>query len=75
MDDPLYQEAINVAKEMGYVSISGLQRKMRIGFARAAHLVDRMVEEQFCEKEYNVYGHKKLMPNFHPITERDIKNQ
>jgi DNA segregation ATPase FtsK/SpoIIIE-like protein len=69
MDDPLYPEAIKVAKETGYVSVSSLQRKMRIGYTHAARLMDRMIDEQLCEKEYDIYGHKKLIPEIRPITE------
>lgn len=44
-DDSLYNEAIHVARNAGKVSTSFLQRKMRIGYARAARLVERMEED------------------------------
>jgi hypothetical protein len=47
-DDPLYPEAKETALKIGFVSVSQLQRHMRIGFTRAARLIDRMVAEQFC---------------------------
>jgi S-DNA-T family DNA segregation ATPase FtsK/SpoIIIE len=43
--DELYDEAARVVVQSGQVSISYLQRKMRIGFSRAARLVDMMEAE------------------------------
>lgn len=40
--DELYDEAARLVVQSGQVSISYLQRKMRIGFSRAARLVDMM---------------------------------
>ena len=35
-------EAVDIALDMGQVSISMLQRKMRIGYARAGRIIDEM---------------------------------
>jgi S-DNA-T family DNA segregation ATPase FtsK/SpoIIIE len=43
--DELYDDAARIVVESGQVSISYLQRKMRIGFSRAARLVDMMEAE------------------------------
>jgi DNA segregation ATPase FtsK/SpoIIIE, S-DNA-T family len=43
--DDLYDEASRIVVETGQVSISYLQRKLRIGFSRAARLVDMMEAE------------------------------
>jgi S-DNA-T family DNA segregation ATPase FtsK/SpoIIIE len=43
--DDLYDEASRIVVDSGQVSISYLQRKMRIGFSRAARLVDMMEAE------------------------------
>ena len=43
--DDLYDEAARIVVESGQVSISYLQRKLRIGFSRAARLVDMMEAE------------------------------
>ena len=43
--DDLYDEAARIVVQSGQVSISYLQRKMRIGFSRAARLVDMMEAE------------------------------
>jgi DNA segregation ATPase FtsK/SpoIIIE, S-DNA-T family len=43
--DDLYDEAARLVVQGGQVSISYLQRKMRIGFSRAARLVDMMEAE------------------------------
>jgi DNA segregation ATPase FtsK/SpoIIIE, S-DNA-T family len=43
--DDLYDEAARVVVESGQVSISYLQRKLRVGFSRAARLVDMMEAE------------------------------
>tara|TARA_B100001989_G_scaffold3000_1_gene2015 strand:+ start:181 stop:918 length:738 start_codon:yes stop_codon:yes gene_type:complete len=41
-DDPLYQEALNTVMETQKTSISFLQRKLRIGYNRAANLIETM---------------------------------
>jgi S-DNA-T family DNA segregation ATPase FtsK/SpoIIIE len=43
--DELYDEAARIVVTSGQVSISYLQRRMRIGFSRAARLVDMMEAE------------------------------
>jgi S-DNA-T family DNA segregation ATPase FtsK/SpoIIIE len=40
--DPIYNEAVNVVREMRRASISLLQRRLRIGYTRAARLVDQL---------------------------------
>ncbi|MEK7070130.1 MAG: DNA translocase FtsK, partial [Patescibacteria group bacterium] len=45
MDDDLYEEARETVIEAGKASTSFLQRKLKIGYARAARLVD-MLEER-----------------------------
>jgi S-DNA-T family DNA segregation ATPase FtsK/SpoIIIE len=40
--DELFDEAARIVISSGQVSISNLQRKLRIGFSRAARLVDLM---------------------------------
>ncbi len=42
--DPLIKEAIKLATARGEVSATMLQRKLRVGFARAARIIDQMEE-------------------------------
>ncbi len=44
-DDELYQEALRVVCEMGRASTSTLQRRLRIGYGRAARLIDMMEKD------------------------------
>ena len=44
VDDDLYEEAVRVVKEAKKASASLLQRRLRIGYARAARLIDIMEE-------------------------------
>ena len=41
-DDPLLEEALDIVMETGIASASRLQRQLRVGFTRAARLVDSM---------------------------------
>jgi len=45
-EDPLLPEAIALVRREGRASISMLQRRMRIGYTRAARLVDAMEEKE-----------------------------
>ena len=45
VDDALYQDAVRVVCEMGRASTSTLQRRLRIGYGRAARLIDIMEKD------------------------------
>jgi S-DNA-T family DNA segregation ATPase FtsK/SpoIIIE len=44
-EDPLIKEAIDLVRKEGRASISMLQRRMRIGYTRAARIVDALEEK------------------------------
>jgi S-DNA-T family DNA segregation ATPase FtsK/SpoIIIE len=44
--DPLFDEAVELVRRQGKASISMLQRRMRIGYTRAARLVETMEEKR-----------------------------
>ena len=44
-DDELYQDAVRLVIEFGKASTSLLQRRLRIGYGRAAHLIDLMEQD------------------------------
>jgi len=44
-DDDLFQDAVRVVCEAGRASTSTLQRRLRIGYGRAAHLIDLMEKD------------------------------
>lgn len=48
-EDDLLPEAISIVVEEGQASISLLQRKLKIGYARAARLIDQMEERGLIE--------------------------
>jgi S-DNA-T family DNA segregation ATPase FtsK/SpoIIIE len=44
--DPLLNEAIDLVRRQGRASISMLQRRMRIGYTRAARMIETMQEKK-----------------------------
>ncbi len=40
--DPLYEDAVRIVLEMGKASTSTLQRRLRLGYGRAARILDTM---------------------------------
>jgi DNA segregation ATPase FtsK/SpoIIIE-like protein len=44
--DPLLPEAIELVRKEGRASVSMLQRRMRIGYTRAARIVDMMEDKK-----------------------------
>jgi S-DNA-T family DNA segregation ATPase FtsK/SpoIIIE len=44
-NDPLYNDAVRLVVEFGKASTSLLQRRLRIGYGRAAHLIDLMEQD------------------------------
>jgi S-DNA-T family DNA segregation ATPase FtsK/SpoIIIE len=45
VDDDLYHDAVRVVCEMGRASTSTLQRRLRVGYGRAARLIDIMEKD------------------------------
>jgi S-DNA-T family DNA segregation ATPase FtsK/SpoIIIE len=43
--DPVYHDAVDLVRREGRASVTMLQRRMRIGYTRAARLIDRMEEK------------------------------
>ena len=41
-EDPMYQDAVRIVIEMGKASTSTLQRRLRLGYGRAARILDMM---------------------------------
>ena len=41
-EDPMYPEAVRIVCEMGKASTSTLQRRLRLGYGRAARILDMM---------------------------------
>jgi DNA segregation ATPase FtsK/SpoIIIE, S-DNA-T family len=41
-NDPMFEDAVRLVLEFGKASTSLLQRRLRIGYGRAAHLIDLM---------------------------------
>ena len=52
--DDLYNEAINIIKSEGKASTSFLQRKLQIGYNRAARIIDMMEEKGIVSKANHV---------------------
>jgi len=44
--DPLLNDAINIIMECGQASTSMLQRRLKLGYARAARIIDQMEERK-----------------------------
>ena len=52
--DELYQTAIEIVKSEGKASTSFLQRKLQIGYNRAARIIDMMEEKNIVRKANHV---------------------
>ncbi|MDR0404278.1 MAG: DNA translocase FtsK, partial [Oscillospiraceae bacterium] len=45
-DDPMFAEAVKCVVELGQASTSLLQRRLRLGYARAGRLMDQMEQRE-----------------------------
>jgi S-DNA-T family DNA segregation ATPase FtsK/SpoIIIE len=53
-EDELYSQAVEIIKSEGKASTSFLQRKLQIGYNRAARIVDMMEEKGIVSKANHV---------------------
>ncbi len=59
--DPRLPEAIDIVIDMGQASISMLQRRMRIGYAKAGRLIDEMVQRGIVSEADGAKPHQVLI--------------
>ena len=59
-DEPLYDEAVAFVLESRKASISSVQRKLRIGYNRAARLIEAM-EEAGLISSMNSNGSREIL--------------
>ncbi len=60
-DDPLMERALEVVRSQGTASASMLQRRLRIGYNRAARLIERMEDEGIIGPADGVRGRPILL--------------
>ena len=58
--DELIPDALNIIKDVGYCSTSCLQRRLRIGYAKAARIID-ILEEQGIVSPINPIEPRKIL--------------
>lgn len=59
--DPLYNEALDLLRREGRASVSMLQRKLRIGYTRAARLIDQLEEKKIIGAPEDATGVRKVL--------------
>jgi len=59
--DPLMKEAIDLVRREGRASVSMLQRRLRIGYTRAARLVDEMEEKKIVGPPQDATGVRPVL--------------
>jgi len=59
-DDPLYDQALTVVRQHGTASASMLQRRLRVGYNRAARMIERMEDEGLIGPADGVRGRPVL---------------
>jgi len=59
--DPLYTEALDLVRREGRASVSMLQRKLRIGYTRAARLIDQLEEKKIVAQPEDATGVRKVL--------------
>lgn len=71
-EDPMYQDAVRVVLEMGKASTSTLQRRLRLGYGRAARILDMMQREGIIGPPDGSKPREVLKP---PNWSREIEDQ
>ena len=69
-DDPMLDEAIKVVVEIGMASTSLLQRKLKLGYARAARIID-MMEERGVVGPYEGSKPRKVLITKEQLMEKE----
>ena len=60
--DPIFKKAIKIGYDYGGVSVSLLQRKLGVGYPRAAKVVDWLTDNGFITPNVVDKKHQMVMP-------------
>ncbi|MGH2613654.1 MAG: DNA translocase FtsK 4TM domain-containing protein [Thermomicrobiales bacterium] len=60
-DDPLFEQALSIVRQQGTASASMLQRRLRVGYNRAARLIERMEDEGIIGPADGIRGRPVLV--------------
>ena len=69
-DDPMLEEAIRVVVENGQASTSLLQRRLKLGYARAARIIDEM-EQRGIVGPYEGSKPRKVLISMDQLMEKE----
>ena len=72
-EDQLYNVAVQIVLEEGVVSTSFLQRKLRLGYSRAARIIDKMEEKGVIGPRDGSSPRRVLITEQQPIQEESIE--
>ncbi|MBH44393.1 MAG: cell division protein FtsK [Gammaproteobacteria bacterium] len=61
VEDPLYDEAVKLVRQTGKTSISFIQRKLRIGYNRAARFIETMEEKGILSSPQTNGGNREIL--------------
>ncbi|HEX6257899.1 MAG TPA: DNA translocase FtsK, partial [Candidatus Saccharimonadales bacterium] len=71
-DDDMYKDAVRVVVESGKASASLLQRRLRVGYARAARLVETMEEQGIIGPADGARPREVLITNLDEISTSEV---
>ncbi|MBA3450763.1 MAG: DNA translocase FtsK 4TM domain-containing protein [Chloroflexia bacterium] len=60
-DDPLFEQALAIVRQQGTASASMLQRRLRVGYNRAARLIERMEDDGIIGPADGIRGRPVLV--------------
>jgi S-DNA-T family DNA segregation ATPase FtsK/SpoIIIE len=60
-EDPLFEQALSIVRQQGTASASMLQRRLRVGYNRAARLIERMEDEGIIGPADGIRGRPVLV--------------
>ena len=72
--DPMLEEAINCVLEVGQASTSLLQRRLRLGYARAGRLIDEMEQMGIVGPHEGSKPRQILVRSYHMSEGKDAIN-
>ena len=70
-DDPLYNDVVDFAISIGKISASLIQRRFRIGFSRAARIIDLLEERGIIGPQVGSKPREVLIKNHDDISNND----